>query len=130
LAPRARLPARSTQRADVPATGQTAGRQRYHGAKGRAVRRHRSIESEAPGQDSFLDVVANLVGILVILIMVIGVRTRGAWQRTLAASPETNKLQQQVEQADAQLAAVARGNLQLQEEISQIEREALLRRSL
>ncbi len=32
--------------------------------------------------DSFLDIVANLVGILVILIMVIGVRARDAWQAT------------------------------------------------
>lgn len=32
-----------------------------------------------PGFDSFLDIVANLVGILVILIMVIGVRAQDAW---------------------------------------------------
>ncbi|MCA9214402.1 MAG: hypothetical protein KDB27_15125 [Planctomycetales bacterium] len=34
---------------------------------------------DAPGTDSFLDIVANLVGILIILIMVIGVRAKGAW---------------------------------------------------
>jgi hypothetical protein len=34
--------------------------------------------SEAPGQESFLDVVANLVGILIILIMVIGSRATHA----------------------------------------------------
>ncbi|MCB9937733.1 MAG: hypothetical protein H6823_05795 [Planctomycetaceae bacterium] len=33
---------------------------------------------EAPGQDSFLDIVANLVGILIILVMVIGVRAKDA----------------------------------------------------
>lgn len=33
---------------------------------------------EAPGQDSFLDIVANLVGILIILIMVIGARATDA----------------------------------------------------
>lgn len=37
-------------------------------------------EIDTSGHDSFLDVVANLVGILLILIMVLGVRTRSAWQ--------------------------------------------------
>jgi hypothetical protein len=32
----------------------------------------------APGQDSFLDIVANLVGILIILVMVVGVRAQDA----------------------------------------------------
>lgn len=36
-------------------------------------------DDDAPGTDSFLDIVANLVGILIILIMVIGVRAKGAW---------------------------------------------------
>lgn len=36
-------------------------------------------DNDAPGTDSFLDIVANLVGILIILIMVIGVRAKGAW---------------------------------------------------
>jgi hypothetical protein len=36
-------------------------------------------EVAEPGFDSFLDIVANLVGILVILIMVIGVRAQDAW---------------------------------------------------
>ena len=31
-------------------------------------------EVDAPGQDSFLDVVANLVGILIILVMIVGTR--------------------------------------------------------
>lgn len=41
-------------------------------------RRFRQHEEAASGEDSFLDIVANLVGILVILIMVIGVRAQGA----------------------------------------------------
>ena len=37
------------------------------------------VEAEGvPGQDSFLDVVANLVGIMIILVMVVGTRTRDA----------------------------------------------------
>ena len=35
--------------------------------------------NDEPSYDSFLDIVANLVGILVILVMVIGVRARGAF---------------------------------------------------
>ena len=38
----------------------------------------RRRREEAPGQDSFLDVVANLVGILIILVMVVGLKTRDA----------------------------------------------------
>ena len=62
---------------------------------------------ENSGNDSFLDIVANLVGILVILIMVLGVRARNAWHtaaettRAVATSavprPEPNiALQKQV----------------------------------
>jgi len=37
-------------------------------------RRTPQSSGDAPGQDSFLDVVANMVGILIILVMVVGVR--------------------------------------------------------
>ena len=43
------------------------------------MRRTRRPQTEAPGQDSFLDVVANLVGILIILVMVVGARAKDAW---------------------------------------------------
>lgn len=42
-------------------------------------RRKRRTEESNGGEDAFLDIVANLVGILVILVMVIGVRTQDAW---------------------------------------------------
>lgn len=42
-------------------------------------RRNRS-ELDSPGYDSFLDIVANLVGILVILIMVLGVRAKNVFE--------------------------------------------------
>lgn len=41
-------------------------------------RRRRKDQAEAPGQDSFLDVVANLVGILIILVVVVGAGTKTA----------------------------------------------------
>ena len=40
-------------------------------------RRHRQ-PTEEPGQDSFLDIIANLVGILIILVMVVGARAKDA----------------------------------------------------
>jgi len=57
-------------------------------------RRIHDDESDAIGTDSFLDVVANLVGILIILIMVIGVRAQDAWHAavTKASRPESNNV--------------------------------------
>lgn len=40
--------------------------------------RRRKEQAEAPGQDSFLDVVANLVGILIILVVIVGAQTKSA----------------------------------------------------
>lgn len=62
-------------------------------------RRRRAEGEEASGEDSFLDVVANLVGILVILIMVIGVRAQDA-AVDQADAPQTDELQKIVEQRD------------------------------
>jgi hypothetical protein len=42
------------------------------------VTRRRRDENGAPGQDSFLDVVSNLVGILIILVMIVGARAKDA----------------------------------------------------
>lgn len=42
------------------------------------MRRNPDSTSDMPGQDSFLDVVANMVGILIILVMVVGVRASQA----------------------------------------------------
>jgi len=51
------------------------------------VRRHRAEDINDSGHDAFLDIVANLVGILVILIMVVGVRARQAWQTQQTPEP-------------------------------------------
>ena len=42
------------------------------------MKRRRTTTDDTPGQDSFLDVVANIVGILIILVMVVGVRAANA----------------------------------------------------
>jgi hypothetical protein len=56
------------------------------------VRDRSRQNQEAPGQDSFLDIVANLVGILIILIMVIGVRATDAM---VEASPDATTADEQ-----------------------------------
>ena len=42
------------------------------------MRRVKDDTADMPGQDSFLDVVTNIVGILILLVVVMGVRTAGA----------------------------------------------------
>ncbi len=58
-------------------------------------RRRGSSSTEAPGQDSFLDIVANLVGILIILVMVVGARARQALQQ-VAETPATEEIAREV----------------------------------
>ncbi|PQO28227.1 hypothetical protein [Blastopirellula marina] len=48
-------------------------------------------DQNAPSLDSFLDVVTNLVGILIILIMVVGVTARDALFDAVAGTPEATK---------------------------------------
>ncbi len=48
--------------------------------------RNRHDTADAPGQDSFLDILANITGILIILVMVMGVRAGRAPLDTVAAT--------------------------------------------
>ncbi len=64
--------------------------------------RRRPDTTEAPGQDSFLDIVANLVGILLILIMVIGARATDAMVRNMH---EHEELIPRIDVAAARVAA-------------------------
>lgn len=48
--------------------------------------------SEDIGHDAFLDIVANLVGILVILIMVLGVRAQNAWEVSVTDSLDETEI--------------------------------------
>ena len=54
------------------------------------MRNRRAKEDAASGHDSFLDIVANIVGILIILVMVVGVRARNA---PVQASTETENVE-------------------------------------
>ncbi|MDA1053381.1 MAG: hypothetical protein O3C40_23280 [Planctomycetota bacterium] len=71
---------------------------------------------EAPGQDSFLDIVANLVGILIILVMVIGVRAKDAM---LEAAPISAK-EEATAQAEIEVAAAMKVARAVEQDIQQL----------
>lgn len=75
------------------------------------------------GQDSFLDVVANLVGILVILIMVIGVRARHAWQSAAATPLLTNAAPAEISRPEG-LEALMRRVEQKSSAVTELQRDA------
>ncbi len=52
------------------------------------MRRQVTDRGELPGQDSFLDIVANIVGILILLVMVVGLRAAQAPRQDSPKSPE------------------------------------------
>jgi len=70
-------------------------------------------DDELPGQDSFLDIVANMVGILIILVMVVGVRAS-----QVAALPRS-------EQTSAGRSASVGDVEELKEELNEAVRSAL-----
>lgn len=63
------------------------------------MRKRARTHVEAPGQDSFLDVVANLVGILIILVMIIGARAKDVIQHGDADAPAPTEQTTEVDQA-------------------------------
>src|SRR5687768_15286801 len=66
--------------------------------------RPRKNQDEIIGQDSFLDVVANLVGIMIILVMVVGARAKDAIVDAEKGDPErsaTLKSEEEVAAAKA-----------------------------
>jgi len=68
--------------------------------------RNNRQHDDAPGQDSFLDIVANLVGILIILIMVIGARATDAMVEAGPTAGESEK-EPRIDVAAARAAAEA-----------------------
>ncbi|MHB1035167.1 MAG: hypothetical protein ACYC35_10560 [Pirellulales bacterium] len=53
------------------------------------MRRPNGQDAEAPGQDSFLDVVTNMVGIVIILVMVVGMRVKHAPAKPVSGAAST-----------------------------------------
>lgn len=64
------------------------------------MRRRARQAVEEPGQDAFLDIVANLVGILVILVMIVGAQAKDAISQA-EPSPDAKK-EDTVEEADVE----------------------------
>ncbi len=89
------------------------------------MHRRSQDNTDAPGHDSFLDVVANMVGILIILVMVVGVRVKNT-PVTAATSSDTSTDQQL--QADlATERSLHREVLEVADQIRAVERETLQR---
>lgn len=93
-------------------------------------RRARQVP-EGAGQDSFLDIVANLVGILIILIMVVGVRAKDALlaaSRTPPPTEQVEELARAVKQVESETAALEGDFQRLQGNLQQLALEIDYRR--
>lgn len=106
-------------------------------------RRVAQHQAEAPGQDSFLDVVANLVGIMIILIIVVGVATKkamvaaGPLAAISATSPDDPPAEEELESMRATAASIHRSIEEMQSNLQrdlfevayrQAERQKMLER--
>ena len=99
------------------------------------MRRHRDSE-EGVGQDAFLDTTANLVGILIILVVVVGTKTRidaEAYGRRAAQTQAASDLAAPRAEARALAQALADQTrtmmeYELETEYRRAERDALLER--
>jgi hypothetical protein len=88
------------------------------------VRRRRTSSAEAESsQDSFLDIVANLVGIMIILVMVVGVRARDALVEAAVSRKSVDELQVDVETPRLTGEEVQRDIHAIQEKLSAVQRE-------
>lgn len=92
--------------------------------------RRRPSMAEPPGQDSFLDVVANLVGILIILVVVIGAHAGASWTDREQQTKHTEAIAELTETADAMQQEAAnreRHNLEVEAKINTEQAMARLR---
>lgn len=75
--------------------------------------------AESFGSDSFLDIIANMVGILIILVMVVGLRVKNAVEVPVA-EVETVDPNKQVEALTAEAAGLEQSSLELVEKSRQL----------
>ncbi len=87
----------------------------------------RNPESSAPGQDSFLDILANIVGILIILVMFVGVRARNAPVEVEGPDEATQAAMAGLERDAAHLASLEGDARKLAVQLAEVQRETLLR---
>jgi hypothetical protein len=91
------------------------------------VRRARHSTTDEAGQDAFLDIVANLVGILIILIMIVGAQAKDAMLR---AEVPTDEVRGDEVEAEKNAAVAVRYDLQrLKERMRKQDLEVAYRRA-
>lgn len=64
----------------------------------------KSQHAEEPGFDSFLDVVANLVGILIILVMLVGASAGSKWTEARTNAENSAEIEKAAKEAEARIA--------------------------
>ena len=82
------------------------------------MRHTTSTHTAMPGQDSFLDVAANLVGILIILVMVVGAHTKHAFITGTTAVAPAAVPKVEVVEAETAAAAIEQNVLELEAKIT------------
>ena len=90
------------------------------------MRRHVKDDSPSAGNDSFLDIVANMVGILIILVMVVGVRTRHA-PLVAATTPPPETPTEDLHSIATLGASIERDVVHLAKAISDVRRQTAIR---
>lgn len=91
------------------------------------MRRPSTNQTDAPGSDSFLDVTTNIVGILIILVMVVGMRATSAPSEEVATEGEIDSaLAAEVESLAAEAIAVQEDIHRLHRQATAVEQELAL----
>ena len=80
-----------------------------------------SLKQITTGQDSFLDIVANLVGILIILVVVVGAQASASWVKT---KPKTDLIEK-IDSLETQVSRSADVVRKLQIDNEQLEKQIL-----
>ena len=97
------------------------------------IRRQAESQIEAPGQDSFLDVVCNLVGILIVLVMLIAAQAKrgmiAAATSGQATAAETSLAEAETIAAETTAAAIEMSVEELQAKIQRENLEASMRQA-
>jgi hypothetical protein len=89
------------------------------------VRRSAATQIEAPGQDSFLDVVCNLVGILIVLVMLIAAQAKRGMVAAASLPAQSSAASGLAEEAAAAEAAAGSIELSINELQAKINRQNL-----
>ena len=87
-------------------------------------------ETDAPDHDSFLDIVANMVGILVILVMLVGVRVKNAPVAAIQGPTQRvrSALEEELEKTAATEKSVRDDVWAVAEQVEAVKLEAIIRR--